>query len=202
AVEARGELRWGLRRGVPAIAERHDTPKGARAVPADPDWRMRLLDRLGGEADVVESIELACEAWVVGRPQLLEDAEDLVGLPPGYRPVAVRGKITWSLTQSEAIWRCSASRQKVSSASRVATGPCVGRWQPMSIQASESPRRASRQSTGTKMQWRGLPSSALERCPFPHVSSTRITSPAPIRRVSPSLAVICTPASRLMVHCR
>src|SRR5881628_2958057 len=82
AVEARGELRWGLRRGVPAIAERHDTPKGAWAVPADPDRRMRLLDRLGGEADVVESIELTCEAWVVGRPQLLEDAEDLVGLPP------------------------------------------------------------------------------------------------------------------------
>src|SRR3989442_2545113 len=82
AIDARGELRWGLRRGVPAIAERHDTPKGARAVPADPDRRMRLLDRLGGEADVVESIELAREAWVVGRPQLLEDAEDLVGLPP------------------------------------------------------------------------------------------------------------------------
>src|SRR5437899_3016240 len=82
AIEARGELRWRLRRGVPAIAERHDTPKGAWAVPADPDRRMRLLDRLGGEADVVESIELAREAWVVGRPQLLEDAEDLVGLPP------------------------------------------------------------------------------------------------------------------------
>src|SRR5882724_9546274 len=82
AIEARGELRWRLRRGVPAIAERHDTPKGAWAVPADPDRRMWLLDRLGGEADVVESIELACEAWVVGRPQLLEDAEDLVGLPP------------------------------------------------------------------------------------------------------------------------
>ena len=32
--------------------------------------------------------------------------------------------------------------------------------------------------------------------------STRITSPAPILRDWPSLAVICTPASRLMMYCR
>ena len=54
---------------------------------------------------------------------------------------------------------------------------------------------------GTKMQLRILLSSALDRCPLPVVSSTRMTSPAPILRLSPSLAVICTPASRLMM-CR
>src|SRR2546428_1366258 len=69
AIEARGELRWGLRRGVPAIAERHDTPKGARAVPADPDRRMRLLDRAWGGADVGGTIKLACRGPAVGSPQ-------------------------------------------------------------------------------------------------------------------------------------
>src|SRR5262249_18450991 len=49
---------------------------------------------------------------------------------------------------------------------------------------------------------RSLLPMALDRCPLPHVSSTRITSPAPICRASPSLAVICTPASRLMMYCR
>src|SRR5256886_2709351 len=63
-------------------AARRSTEKAAWSVPSDPERRLWLLDRLGGEVDVVESIELACEAWVVGRPQLLEDAEDLVGLPP------------------------------------------------------------------------------------------------------------------------
>src|SRR5437867_9478508 len=294
AVDARGELRWGLRRGVPAIAERHDTPKGARAVPADPDWRMRLLDRLGGEADVVESIELACEAWVVGRPQLLEDAEDLVGLPPASverrvedrelllppsdahtadePPVGQRVDRRQHLRHHDRVtvaededrradaWPRGRDRGGRKDCDRLEVGrvgregeasagvPAGGRSRedhvvahpersdlavlrlsaegeqrlarrdgalrrqmpPMSIQASKYPlRRVStppshrwRQSTGTKIQWRGLPSSALERCPFPHVSSTRITSPAPIRRVSPSLAVICTPASRLMMYCR
>src|SRR3989442_8853938 len=70
AIEARGELRWRLRRGVPAIAERHDTPKGAWAVPADPDRRMRLLDRLWGETHRVQSIKLPRQTWGVGRPQL------------------------------------------------------------------------------------------------------------------------------------
>ena len=57
-------------------------------------------------------------------------------------------------------------------------------------------------STGTKMQWRIFPSTAFDRWPLPLVSSTRITSPAPMIRASPSLAVICTPASRLMMYCR
>src|SRR5206468_3344102 len=57
-------------------------------------------------------------------------------------------------------------------------------------------------SSVTKMQWRRRPSSALERWPLPEVSSTRMTSPAPILRDSPSLAVICTPASRLMMYWR
>src|SRR5712675_1143404 len=51
-----------------------------------------------------------------------------------------------------------------------------------------------RYSTGTKMQLRILPPTAFDRCPLPVVSSTKITSPAPITRASPSLAVICTPA--------
>src|SRR5581483_4032086 len=57
-------------------------------------------------------------------------------------------------------------------------------------------------SIGTKMQWRSLPSKAFDRWPLPQTSSTRITSPAPMRRDSPSLAVICTPASRLMMYWR
>src|SRR6266852_963218 len=61
---------------------------------------------------------------------------------------------------------------------------------------------AARYSTGTKIQWRILPSTAFDRCPLPEVSSTRITSPAPMIRASPSLAVIRTPASRLMMYCR
>src|SRR4030095_16314089 len=50
--------------------------------------------------------------------------------------------------------------------------------------------RSSDQSTGTKMQWRILPSTAFERWPLPVVSSTRMTSPALITLASPSLAVI------------
>ena len=37
---------------------------------------------------------------------------------------------------------------------------------------------------------------------MPVVSSTRMTSPTPINRLSPSLAVIFTPASRLTMYCR
>jgi hypothetical protein len=43
---------------------------------------------------------------------------------------------------------------------------------------------------------------SMLRCPLPVVSSTRSTSPAPMTRDSPSLAVICTPLSRLMMYCR
>src|ERR1700730_14930691 len=52
------------------------------------------------------------------------------------------------------------------------------------------------------MQWRSFPSMALERWPLPVVSSTRMTSPAPMTRLSPSLAVIWTPASRVMMYWR
>jgi len=40
------------------------------------------MDRLGGEADVVEAIELAVEARAIRGPELLEDAQHLVGLAP------------------------------------------------------------------------------------------------------------------------
>src|SRR5262245_28178127 len=63
--------------------------------------------------------------------------------PPGYWPVAVRGKITWSLTHSDATFLDSASRQNVSTASRVARGPCVGRWHPMSTALSSDLRVAA-----------------------------------------------------------
>src|SRR2546428_5729 len=218
AIEARGELRWGLRRGVPAIAERHHTPQGARAVPADPDRRMRLLDRLGGEADVVESIELAREAWVVGRPQLLEDAEDLVGLPPASVERRVEDR-ELLLPPSDAhtadeppVGQRVDRRQHLRHHDRVAVAEDEDR------RADTWPRgrdrsgrkdcdrlevgRVGREGEASAGGPAGGRSSALERCPLPPVSSTRITSPAPIRRVSPSLAVICTPASRLMMYCR
>src|SRR2546428_6915686 len=43
AIEARGELRSGPPRRATALAERHDTPKGALAGPPDPDRRVPLL---------------------------------------------------------------------------------------------------------------------------------------------------------------
>src|SRR5262245_1497910 len=57
-------------------------------------------------------------------------------------------------------------------------------------------------SSATKMQLRTRALTALLRCPLPVVSSTRSTSPAPMTRDSPSLAVISTPLSRLMMYCR
>jgi hypothetical protein len=57
-------------------------------------------------------------------------------------------------------------------------------------------------SIGTKIEWRILPEMALEKCPLPEVSSTSSTSPAPMMRVSPSLAWMLTPPSRLMMYCR
>ena len=56
-------------------------------------------------------------------------------------------------------------------------------------------------STGMKRLWRILPR-PFERWPLPVVSSTSSTSPAPMSRVSPSLAVIRTPSSRLTMYCR
>ena len=46
---------------------------------------------------------------------------------------------------------------------------------------------------GTKIVWRGLPPDDLVMWPLPVVSSTRTLSPAPMWRVSPSLAVIEIP---------
>jgi hypothetical protein len=52
------------------------------------------------------------------------------------------------------------------------------------------------------MEWRIFPDTAFETCPLPVVSSTSSTSPAPMMRVSPSLALMLTPPSRLMMYCR
>src|SRR3984957_17711692 len=57
-------------------------------------------------------------------------------------------------------------------------------------------------STGTKIECRIFPPTDFDRWPFPVMSSPSTPSPAPIVRASPSLAVICTPPSRLMMYCR
>ena len=49
---------------------------------------------------------------------------------------------------------------------------------------------------------RGRSLIAIDWWPLPHVSSTRSTSPAPITRYSPSLAVTRTPLSRFTMNCR
>ena len=51
-------------------------------------------------------------------------------------------------------------------------------------------------------EWRICPAMAWEMCPLPFVSSTNRISPAPISRTSPSLTVMRTPASRLMMYWR
>src|SRR5262249_52978766 len=74
----------------------------------------------------------------------------------------------------------------------------------LSVQSTHRRLRNARsgQSSVMKMQWRIFASIAFDRWPLPHVSSTSTTSPAPMRRASPSLAVIWTPASRLTMYCR
>jgi len=57
-------------------------------------------------------------------------------------------------------------------------------------------------STGTKIVWRGLSPDDLVMWPLPVVSSTSTISPAPMWRVSPSLAVIEIPPARLITYCR
>ena len=57
-------------------------------------------------------------------------------------------------------------------------------------------------SIGTKMECRSFPSTFWERWPLPEMSSTRMTSPASMTRVSPSLAVNWTPPFRLMMYWR
>ena len=52
------------------------------------------------------------------------------------------------------------------------------------------------------MQWRTCSPTAFERWPLPAVSSTRRTSPAPITRLSPSLAVIASFVSSYWVASR
>ena len=57
-------------------------------------------------------------------------------------------------------------------------------------------------SIGTKIECRISLFTDFDRCPLPVMSSTSTTSPAPMTLASPSLAVSCTPASRLMMYCR
>src|SRR2546425_1234735 len=78
--EAVPKLGHASRRRVPAVAEGDDPPKRGRARAPDPDRGMGLLDGLRREAEVTEPEELALEARRVRRPQLLEDAQGLVGL--------------------------------------------------------------------------------------------------------------------------
>src|SRR2546426_7250422 len=78
--EAVPKLGHASRRCVPAVAEGEDPPKRGRARAPDPDRGMGLLDGLRREAEVTEPEELALEARRVRRPQLLEDAQGLVGL--------------------------------------------------------------------------------------------------------------------------
>ena len=56
------------------------------------------------------------------------------------------------------------------------------------------PKAATSYSIGTKIECRILPSTCCDKWPLPVVSSTKITSPTPMTRLSPSLAVIFTPA--------
>ena len=72
----------------------------------------------------------------------------------------------------------------------------------MRLSAQALKRRRSLNPRGRRCNVRSLPSIALLRWPLPLTSSTRMTSPAPMTRDSPSLAVICTPASRLMMYWR
>ena len=69
-------------------------------------------------------------------------------------------------------------------------------------QVSDAAHDLASYSMGTKIEWRIWPEMALEKCPLPDVSSTSSTSPAPMMRVSPSLAWMLTPPSRLMMYCR
>jgi hypothetical protein len=63
-------------------------------------------------------------------------------------------------------------------------------------------RSPSGQSTGTKIVCRGPWPDDLVMWPLPVVSSTNTISPAPMWRVSPSLAVIEMPPARLITYCR
>ena len=79
--ERLGELGRRLGRRVPAVPQRRHALERAGAVAADPDRRVRLLHRLGREADLAHVVELALEARIVLGPERLEDREHLVGLP-------------------------------------------------------------------------------------------------------------------------
>ena len=80
--EARGRVeRLGLAvvAGIPGIAEPDGTPQRGRALAADPDRRMGLLQGLGIEQHVGEAHVLAAVGGRVLGPQLAEGFEVLVG---------------------------------------------------------------------------------------------------------------------------
>ncbi len=63
---------------VPAIAVPRGAPQRGLGVTADPDGRMRLLQREGFGANVVIGIELAGEAGGRLAPELFEDRDPFV----------------------------------------------------------------------------------------------------------------------------
>jgi len=81
----------------------------------------------------------------------------------------------------------------------------LGRWQPHALAgamhgAALRTEQRRHHSTGMNRLWRILLPMPCDRCPLPVVSSTSITSPALMTRLSPSLAVSFTPASRLTMY--
>ena len=73
------EVREVARHGHPAVAEAGDAAQRRRAVAADPDRRMRALQRLGEERGVVEREEAAVKGDAVLASTALDQAEILVG---------------------------------------------------------------------------------------------------------------------------
>ena len=66
---------------VPGIAMRDRAPDGRHAFPADPDRRMRVLDRPRLQVDVIKLEELAVISWVWIRPSGLHHIDIFVGDP-------------------------------------------------------------------------------------------------------------------------
>ena len=64
---------------MPAVTERDDAAKRGRRDAADPDRRMRLLQRLGLRAGAGDAVELALDARLTLGPHGLEHAQGLVG---------------------------------------------------------------------------------------------------------------------------
>jgi hypothetical protein len=81
-VEMRAQLLGGLGTGVPAITERDRATISGRAVVADPQRRMRLLHRLGGQAHILNAIKLTLKTGLVLEPERFEHLQHFI------RPVA------------------------------------------------------------------------------------------------------------------